>query len=162
MKSILLLTLVLFVSASFAQNHKTSILQDSLIGVWQEDSNLLAAGLADNYQFFKDDSFKFNFNSMSCGLRRLWSILGSYKLLKDELILTVTSTYESVGGNIEEAGTEEGENGFQIIGDRMEFIKQDKPSVLHFVLGKNDNSEHSIEINGRKFYKLSNDPNAFK
>lgn len=95
---------------------------------------------------------------MSCGLRRSWSILGNYKLLKNELILTVTSTYESVGGNIEVAGTEEGENGFQIVGDKRKIIKQSKPSILHLYLEKNIDQTSSIKIDGRTFFKLNNNP----
>jgi hypothetical protein len=152
---------VLSFSTLFAQNNKQVISQDSLIGIWQADNNLLAAGLADNYQFFKDNTFKFNFNSMSCGLRRLWSILGNYKLINNELILTVTSTLESVGGHIEAGGTEEGENGFMLVGDEIKIINQKEASILYLLLNKNDIKENSLEINYRKFFKLSSNPNAF-
>jgi hypothetical protein len=148
-------------STIFAQNIKQVITQDSLIGIWQADNNLLAAGLADNYQFFKDNTFKYNFNSMSCALRRLWSILGNYKLINNELILTITSTFESVGGHIEAGGTEEGENGFVLVGDEIKIIIQKEPSILHFLLNKNDIKENSLEINFRKFFKLSSNPNSF-
>ena len=162
MKNIMILIFILLVPSSFAQNNNQVISQDSLVGVWQAGNNMLAAGLADNYQFFKDGEFKYNFNSMSCGLRRLWSILGKYKISKDELILTVTATYESVGGHIEEAGTEEGENGFQIVGDKMEIVKQDEPSTLHFFIDKYDNKNRSLKINFRIFFKLSSNPKAFE
>jgi hypothetical protein len=162
MKKTFIFLFILSFSTLFAQNNKQAISQDSLIGIWQADNNLLAAGLADNYQFFKDNTFKYNFNSMSCGLRRLWSILGNYKLINNELILTINSTFESVGGHIIAGGTEEGENGFQIVDDKMEIKNQDKPSIIHFALDNNDEKEHSLEINFRKFFKLSSNPNAFK
>jgi hypothetical protein len=68
---------------------------------------------------------------------------------------------ESVGGHIEAGGIEEGENGFVLIGDEMKIINQMEPSILHLLLNKNDIKENSLEINYRKFFKLSSNPNAF-
>lgn len=158
MKTKFIFLFILFVSVAYSQSEDNIISQDSLLGIWQADNNLLAAGLADTYEFWEDNTFRFNFNSMRCGLRRLWNILGSYQLLKDEIILRITATSESVGGHIEEAGTEEGESGFQIIGDRMKIIKQNEPSILHFKLNRSDTPNMSLKINGRIFYKLRFDP----
>ena len=161
MKTKFIFLFILSFSTIFAQNIKQVISQDSLIGIWQADNNLLAAGLADNYQFFKDNTFKYNFNSMSCGLRRLWSILGYYKLTNNELILTINSTFESVGGHIEAGGTEEGEKGFVIVGDEMKIIDQKETSILHLLLNGYDIKDNSLEIDFRKFYKLNSNPNVF-
>ena len=161
MKTKFIFLFILSFSTIFAQNIKQVISQDSLIGIWQADNNLLAAGLADNYQFFKDNTFKYNFNSMSCGLRRLWSILGNYKLMNNELILTINSTFESVGGHIEAGGIEEGEKGFVIVGDEMKIIDQKETSILHLLLNGYDIKDNSLEIDFRKFYKLNSNPNVF-
>ena len=161
MKTKFIFLFILSFSTIFAQNIKQVISQDSLIGIWQADNNLLAAGLADNYQFFKDNTFKYNFNSMSCGLRRLWSILGNYKLMNNELILTINSTFESVGGHIEAGGTEEGEKGFVIVGDEMKIIDQKETSMLYLILKGYDIKDKSLKKDFLKLYKLNSKPNFF-
>jgi len=123
---------------------------------------MLAAGLGANYQFFNDNTFKYNFNTMSCGLRRLWGIIGKYKITNNKLILTVTATSESVGGHIELGGSEEGEDGFVIVNDNYKTVKQKKPSTLNISITNYNIYRRSITLDGRIFFKLSSNPNEYE
>lgn len=162
MKAILVLFCFISFTQLFAQNNHEIISKDYLVGIWQANNNQLAAGLGDNYQFFNDNTFKFNFNSMACGLRRLWGIIGNYKIINDNIILTVTATLESVGGHIELGGAEEGEDGFVIVNDNWKTIEQKEPSILKINITNYDSTSQSIAIEGRTFFKLSSNPNEYK
>jgi hypothetical protein len=162
MKIILVIFCFSFFAQLFAQNSDEIISKDSLVGIWQANNSQLAAGLGDNYQFFNDNTFKYNFNTMSCELRRLWAIIGDFKIISDDIILTVTATLESVGGHIELGGVEEGEGGFLIVNDNWETIKQKEPSILKISITNYDPNRRSINIDGRIFFKLSNNPNEYE
>lgn len=153
MKMILVLFCFISITQLFAQNSDEIISKDSLVGIWQANNSQLAAGLGDNYQFFNDNTFKYNFNTMTCGLRRLWGISGNYKIINSNIILTVIATIESVGGQIELGGAEEGEDGFVIVNDNWESIEQKEPSTLKTNITNYDPNSRSITQMSTNNYK---------
>lgn len=154
---------ILLLSSTYYAQHEVD--QEELIGIWQADKSELGSGWGDNYQFFEDNTFQFNYNSMSSCRRRIWGVIGNYKLSENKLILTINAALESSGGYIRPGDKEEGEDEFEIAEEKLKIVKQNKLSEITFdikSIGENEDAKKIIKINERVYFKMHNDPNNYE
>ncbi len=150
---ILLITLFL-ITVNYANSQ-------SIIGLWQEGSPEITDSYFNTYEFKVDGTFKFNTNGYY-GLSRVVSLCGKYKVVRNEVEVTVEYTLEKVGGNIERssfAGT--ATNLWVIEGGQIKKIMLDKPikSTIHFEFTKSKKADEAktqmVLLDKYEFYKIN-------
>lgn len=145
--------LLIFVN-SFCQKNKINI-----VGIWQSQTEVVGSGHLDNYQFYKNGSFKFNTNDYN-GLNRIVSIGGKFSLTKDTIIFIVEYTLEYVGGYPIRSRTTTLSDSWELINGRI--IKNifekaiEEKAQIQFDIDKNKNLAAYLLIDGRIFYKTDN------
>ncbi|MFI5148114.1 MAG: hypothetical protein ACHQRM_00160 [Bacteroidia bacterium] len=89
----LLLSLCLSNFILFGQAKKDSccLSKSDLVGVWQRDNELVGSGLAQNFEFYDNNTFVLNLSSMSDDLRDIIQVKGKYRLAEDKMYFTFTS-----------------------------------------------------------------------
>ncbi len=138
----------------------------SLIGVWQ-DTNIMAAGWSDAFQFFPDGRFVFNHSQMDCTKREI-RYAGNWKVNKGILILLVTEREKVEGGNI----VDDVICGSTIEGGHDVQLTVNPPDTYHYALNdlRLDRSVDrfgqpyqflTIRINGIQYWKFRDDPNKY-
>lgn len=153
-------------------NTDTSILNEkNIIGVWQFNSDVLvstsykaATNLIDkNFRFYGDGKFVLTFKSED-HINRLRIIRGSYRLANGLLYLKIVSHDEIVGGELEISGTSN--ELFDIYGGKLKTIinKESDERPLYIARCKTTEMTNSlcIQIENEKYYKVSDNPEAYK
>lgn len=156
---LLICCIFLFITKS---NPQSKELQSSdLIGLWQVNNTLVAAGLDDCYRFYKDGRFRFEVSSFNY-LSRLVSVSGTWQLKDKELHLTVTEAVESVGGEVT-FGDEADYNNWNIAGTKRVKKKYDKPKEYILPIQNCDKGKvKGINLDYLKFFRISSNPDAEK
>jgi hypothetical protein len=149
-KNIILAFLSMFIFKSKAQD---------LIGIWQEKTIEVSSGYLGTYQFFSDNSFKYNTNQYD-GLRRVISIGGEYKVNNDTIILDVRYSLELFGGNISRSEINTENNSWTIDNADMRKNILNKSIRLYVILKKTE-KENVIILDEQKYYKIDVDPNNY-
>lgn len=91
-KIIFVLIILGYVQAIAQQKQEASALsKEQLIGTWQKGSKMIGNGLNQNFIFNKDGTFILNLDSDGDDARNLITIKGKYRMVKNELYLTVLS-----------------------------------------------------------------------
>lgn len=88
------LFLILISIESIGQN----IDENYLIGIWQDSQNI-ADGWSNNYQFFENGIFKFNYSQMNCKKRVIY-LKGNWSLKYDLIVLSVKEEMIIEGGEL--------------------------------------------------------------
>jgi hypothetical protein len=129
----------------------------NLVGVWQEGTPEVSSGYHNVYQFNIDGTFKFKTDEYF-GLKRIISINGKYKRIKNALALTILSTTEVVGGSLERSTTSgEASDSWEIVGGEVKTLALPKMvSVNVIVESKKSDSDDAelILLDKRKYYKI--------
>ncbi len=133
----------------------------SLIGVWQADDSLLAAGWRDTYCFFETGQFDFHFSQFSYATRIL-GLHGRYYTVHDTLYTKILWRSELVGGYVKrDDPLFLGE--WQISDCRRKRIKQNSEweyAVLRPVRFPTSVLPR-IRIDGRLYFRISQDPRYY-
>lgn len=131
----------------------------SLVGVWQKDTNCVFEKHLDTYCFFSDGTFRFNSDENN-SLRRILSIGGSYMIVKNQIVFHVKYTIERSGGILirDTLATQCG--SWSIKGGiikKMVLIKAivEKADLDRTVISK---SGKCLLIDMRKYFKISDIP----
>jgi hypothetical protein len=138
-----------------------------LVGVWQ-DSNLMAAGWSNVFQFFPDGHFVFHTNEMD-ETRRDLGFEGGWRIEAQNLVLTIQQRSRRVGGRVTKDDTGA---GAQIAGGKDEIIIVKPAKVqaqllngLHLEKGITkfgDSYEmFTVRIGGVDYWQFSNDPRKY-
>lgn len=136
------------------------VAQQSILGLWQENSPEVSDSYYNTYEFKTDGTFKFNTNGYF-GLGRVTTIGGKYKLLNKQIQISVEYTVELVGGKItrsEFAGT--ATHRWVIEGGQLKKTILSAPikSVINFEFSTTPNSEEAktqlLLLDKGKFYKI--------
>ena len=129
----------------------------NLIGVWQEATPEVSSGYHNVYQFNVDGTFKFKTDEYF-GLKRVISINGKYTFVKGTLNLTVLSTTELIGGNVERSMTSgEASDSWEIVGGEVKTFILPKAINTNIIVEakKSDNDDAElILLDKRKYYKI--------
>lgn len=150
---------VLYVLYCYPQ-HEKIIYENDLVGVWQEQDSIVAAGLKDSYRFFQDKNFIFEtsrFNYVS----RLNKIQGKYRLKENILFLKIEKITENLGGILCFGDN----NYWEFENESTKTYQNNDCGEIDFdisiILGKNKEIK-MIKINNINFYKISSNPNEFR
>lgn len=156
---------ILFSLSLYGQNclqediHKPS----ELIGIWQADNNEDGSAWPDVYRFFDNKKFIFNPNQYD-GLKRIFAINGTYRIVENKLYLKVISTTEIEGGHIVRSTITTLSDSWEIVGGKEKEVKQRNKDeeFIEIQQCNNDISKEScIILDGRKYYKMQNDPSKY-
>jgi hypothetical protein len=151
-------------SAAFTQTRMSdAALSRQFVGVWQ-DAPHVASGMSDLYRFYKTGRFVFEYNTMNWSKRTI-SYSGKWKIVKGKLILSIEERTDVVGGKkvkVDEASGSGDE--YEIEGGKA-VTRKLRPAVVETrQLGKLMQGELVPEIRIRKlkFWRLANDPDAYR
>lgn len=138
----------------------TVFCQPKIVGTWQENDTLVAAGLKDTYRFFDNGNFEFwvsTFNYLS----KLQKLNGQYKIESDIIVLNVKNIVEIVDGELSFGDESTDYNNWTFINSRILSKNLIKPKIFKV---KFDHFEKSniIKIDYKEFYKISDDPKAYE
>jgi hypothetical protein len=148
---------------------------NDLPGVWQDHPEL-ASGWSDAFQFFQDGRFVFHHNQMDCGKRET-SYEGRFGIRQSLLTLTIERRYVLTGGHFE--GSVGSCASDSTLVDAQEQIVALAPAVIETVafsppetvMVRRDNYRSNrqesqpmlqITLGGRPYWKLKDDPNAYR
>ena len=143
-----------------------SYISKSIVGVWQ-DTNYMAAGWSDAFQFFSDGRFVFNHTQMDCTKREI-RYAGNWKVSKGILILSIMERDTVEGGEI----VDDVICGSTIEGGHDVHLPVNPPETVQYALGdlrpdKGVNRfGHSyqfltININGTQYWRFRDDPKEY-
>jgi len=153
---IMLLSSFALVLHVFGQGKKDSccIEKDDLMGVWQRDSKRVGNGLEQNFRFFNDGTFVVHFSNDNEDSRGIYALKGKYRLVKNQLYLTIISRKVVEGGKIITAQSNETSYIFTIEGGTVKEIKENDPKELPdpiYVILKPDGH---ILLGNETYYKI--------
>ncbi|MDR2206158.1 MAG: hypothetical protein LBE36_08400 [Flavobacteriaceae bacterium] len=153
-RTIFLTALILFSVQSYAQQEKENYLEpNDIIGTWQQDYNIVGAGLLQNFVFSKDGTFVLNLANPKEDVRMLVGLKGKYRLVKDSLYFTITSRIVLEGGNIEIGGLGMDFYVFYIDDGTLKEIPEENPQELEPCYITVFDKKH-IKINNEEYYKI--------
>lgn len=133
----------------------------NLVGIWQADNPIMAAGWSDNYQFFSDGTYRFNFTQMG-EANRTPTLFGQFSLSGNTLTLRQTGEVRIEGGEIEQ-----GSPGESIINGQIKQVTLPEPVVTQHTLkgitlktlGKKvEIQKWTLIMDEREFYLMKTDP----
>lgn len=153
---VLFSTLILYSQSSHITN------ENFLIGVWQVNDTIMAAGLDDVYRFYPDGSF--NFDVGYGYVSRLIRVVGTYSIEKDLILFNVSEVIESEGGEISFGDDESDYNNWTYINDYAKIKKYKKRKDFYaelLVISKDGIKEKCIKLQNIFYYKINDNPNAF-
>jgi hypothetical protein len=161
---------ILFAATITGGAQQAQLSKSNLVGLWQ-DSELLAAGWSNVYQFFSDGTFRFNHNQMDCAKREV-SRSGKWSLLKDKcLLLEITKREVLVGGHYEPA-TGSCAPDSELVDAKSEVRNISPPLELLLGIGtlqqakpvdpESDQPKFKMLIGGVGFWKFSDDPKKYE
>jgi hypothetical protein len=167
MKQFLILSCFsLFYFVTLAQNADSTIRQRQLIGVWQINNAIVGDALRENFQFFPDGKFVLNFSQYD-DAQRVLALRGHYRLEGGLLFMTVESRDEIIGGYFTKGSPGFQRSAFVLEGGKVETITQidsagfkDPFVVINCKIAKSGKIM-GIQIDHNKYYKLSENPEAF-
>jgi hypothetical protein len=157
---LIIAVLILFGGNLFAQGGADRKTARELVGVWHA-SPYVASEMNDHFQFFADGRFRFNFNGMILSKRTV-SFSGRWKVSGRKLILTVSEKTVIEGGRKVES--EISADGFEIEGGRRvskRVVPAEKQTRILSAV-EQDEIYKMISIGGVKYWKLSDDPEAYE
>jgi hypothetical protein len=134
----------------------------NVVGIWQLDTKVLAAGYLDSYQFFRDSSFVYH-PSQFDALTRIISIGGKYNIQKDSLIFFVEYIIEITGGQIIRSVMYSDNDSWSIengVINKVYYksINKQEATFKYCI----EESNEIIYIDDNKYFKVDNDPFRYK
>ncbi|WP_209143478.1 MULTISPECIES: hypothetical protein [Niastella] len=141
-----------------------AISNNTIVGVWQANTDVVASALKVNFQFFKDGRFIYNTDSYNA-LNPLISIIGVYKIEKNILYLKIQSTKQLTGFKIAASEPAFQFGSFQIDGGKITTIKQNDTDYdeheIKAMADKKAPKKKVIKIDSETYYKVSDNPDKF-
>jgi hypothetical protein len=142
---------------AFGQAKKDSccIARKDLVGVWQRDSKRVGNGLGQNITFFSDGRFLINLGDERDDARALIALRGRYRLVKNELYITILSRKVVEGGHfaIDDPGISLGI--FSIVGGNIRDIAETNPAEIDDPLEITIIKKGNIKLGSETYYKIS-------
>lgn len=131
----------------------------SLVGVWQRDTNCVLGKHLDTYCFFSDGTFCFNSDENN-SLSRILSIGGSYIIVKNQIVFHVKYTIERSDGILVRDTLATQCGSWSIKGGVIKKMMLRKTIVEKADLDRTVNSKSGkcLLIDMRKYFKISNNP----
>jgi len=152
-------TIIAFIILINILNVKAQITSEKLVGTWQLNNSQVASALHENYRFFQDGSFVYYFDSYNDS-KRIISISGTYKILKNVIEFKILSRKEIVGGRIVKA-SEGFQNGWVLVDGIVKDVEQPESEVETCSISTSDSTDNTqlcIKINNDKYFRVSKDP----
>lgn len=157
MKKILIIVLsIVSCCCVFAQQKKTVsyITRDELVGVWQKGSKTVGSAMNQNFVFSKDGTFILNLDSEGDDARSLIKLKGKYRLVKDELYITILSKV-FIEGELEIGSEGMTFSLFQFgANSKIKEIKEPSPKEMLDPCYITVISRTNIKLNNQIYYKV--------
>jgi hypothetical protein len=167
MKSTILISILLFISFyCHSQTKKKHIDKEYLIGLWQIDDSIVGDVLDKNFRFYTNDTFKLTEDEYD-DLNRIRIIRGIYRLDTSWLILKVKNHDELIGGKLVPGYMGVQFQEFVIRGGEIKTIDDSDIGDAKIWIQNCDaplqgHNCESILIGSNEYYKISNNPDAYK
>ncbi|WP_293312924.1 hypothetical protein [Pedobacter sp. UBA5917] len=157
MKNILMVILLITTYCSTRAQEKkpvSYITNNALIGVWQKGSKIVGSGIDQHFVFSKDGRFILNLYSEGDDARSLIRLKGKYRLVKDELYLTILSKV-FVEGELE-IGSEAITSSLLQFGtnSKIREVKVPNPKEISDPCYITVISRTNIKLNNQVYYKI--------
>jgi len=140
----------------FAQDKKVNgyVTKEELVGTWQKGSKVVGSAMNQNFVFGKDGTFVLNLDSEGDDARNLIKLRGKYRLVKDELYLTILSrTY--IDGDLEMGGMGMTFSLLQFgSNSKMREVKEANPKEMLDPCNIAVISRTNIKLNNQVYYKV--------
>ena len=148
--------LLLISTNIFAQSKQDSccLAKQELVGVWQRNSPRYGDELEQNFQFYADGKFEVDFGDDGDDARDIQCLRGRYRMVKNELFLTITSRVVSVGGRITTAEPIADANIFKIDSSEYKEIVERNPREMDIPCLIVIIKKGHIKINNEIYYKM--------
>ena len=162
MRTIILIFLLLLFFLPLKAQTNFKILNNTIAGIWQAESNEESAAWLESYTF--TEKFRFIFRtSQYDGLRRIIGITGSYRIDKDLIYFKADSIIETYRGHLERSKTETLNDSWSFENDsiRTVKIKSDEESASIEICEKNKTNTPCIMIDKRIYYRMKTDPKEY-
>jgi len=149
-----------------AQKADSIISKGQLVGVWQLKTSKIGDALHENFRFYQDGQFSYNFSQYD-DVSRVLALNGNYRLIGNQLYTSVTSREELTGGYFTIGSPGFQSSPFVLEGATIKTIPQDDSTskndyfFLSSLVFNKAGRIISIQINGNKYYKISDNPRAF-
>lgn len=156
MRKIIFVLIMLCCIQAVAQQkqEESSLTKEQLIGSWQKGSKVVGSGLNQHFIFNKDGTFVLNLDSDGDDARNLITIKGKYRMVKNELYLTVLSkTY--IDGELEMGGVGVTFSLLQFgVNSRIKEIKEPNPKEMLDPCYITVITRTNIKLNNQTYYKV--------
>lgn len=163
---VIITLVILYSRVGVAQKLDSSIDQRALVGVWQSGTPKLGDALLAHYQFFENGKFIYNFSQYDDATRVL-ALKGHYRLVGNELFMSVQSRVELVGGSFTRGSPGFQESPFVLEGGTIETFNQvdtanqRDPFILSVIMTGKTRKIVGLKIDNNKYFKLSNNPSKY-
>ena len=149
MKKYCLILLVFLQSSNFTFSQNST---KNIVGLWQEKDSVVTSMYHDTYRFGLNGKFVFKPNEYD-GLNRIVSLIGTYKIKKDKLLLLPSQMKELIGGYPIRSEITTLSDTWEIQGARIKIIKL-KKRVNQIANLKISQNGTFILIDNRIYYKV--------
>lgn len=154
----ILIVVLLTISCShvFSQEKQSLayITKDGLVGTWQRGSKVVGSAMNQNFIFGKDGTFVLNLDSEGDDARNLIKLRGKYRLVKDELYLTILSRIY-VDGDLEVAGMGITFSLLQFgANSKIREVKEVNPKEILDPCYITVTSRNNIKLNNQVYFKV--------
>src|SRR5258708_2846951 len=113
-----------------ARHDSCCMAKNDLGGVWQRDTKRVGNGLEQHIQFFNNGTFIINLGNERDDARALIALKGRYRLVKNELYITILSKKTVEGGHIEIDDPGISSSIFSIAGGKVKDIAEANPAEI--------------------------------
>lgn len=132
----------------------------NILGVWQYESSEIGSAWLDTYQFYSDGTFIFNLSQYD-EIKRIIAIKGHYRLVNDSIYFKIEYATELSGGriirdNLTKIHGSWALHGSSIQKDILQPVAKEEYASIKFCKEVN-----CMLIDGRKFYRVNNDPKKY-
>ena len=162
MRTIILFCILLFCYSLLKAQSDATILENTLIGIWQAESNEESAAWLESYTFTEKSRFIFR-TSQYDGLRRIIGIIGNYRINKDLIYFKADSIIETYGGHIERSKFETLNDSWSFENEEIKTVKiqSNEESAIIELCDRNKTNTPCIMIDKRIFYRIKTDPKEY-
>jgi len=161
-KKFLLTYVLIFTLTSFCYGNSEE-LKKNITGIWHI-LPCLPSGWSDNYHFYKNGTFRYDYNQMD-GEKRIINISGTWKIINENMLYLIIKEKTIIKGG--EFVKSEGSTAtdYEIIKGKTEKVKLDPPEEIIYPVGTVEKDREynmlTVKIGGRRFWKFSNNPDEF-
>ena len=141
-RKIVLCVLIQFAGVAISLGQHQDVTGQSMVGVWQKGTKVMAAVWGDCFLFYPDQTFRFYFRPTQFTENQIIGVRGRYRIKSDSIYFLPVAIEEMVG-------------------TKREVIKQVDPDAQAASIREVDGTTQSLSINGVRYYKMREKPEQY-